>query len=333
VRPGPGALDLTGTGTAFGVELKPGDVIRIQPPGVPVVPAQDRTVVSIVSNVRATIDTAFVGLPAAPIAFTRVNVRDMPGTGTVAAGPRALDLAGTGTRFGAELKPGDIIRIQLLAVPPVPVQDRIVVSIASDVLLTIDTPFSNLPAAPGIAFARVTDFDRDRVLFMDPQRPLDDNIFVGETIMNNAADFAAMLMLGATSHVVPDTDRAVRNSAVPLNKVYQVFRNWDLDRRRVNEWKMLVLGDAISEKRGAVAGPDPAVTLPVGWPVSSPKGEPVATNFGWLPVMRQWLDMARRPEMNTKAPQAFRAENPRNLDLSRALGFLFDMADPDPTAP
>lgn len=334
VTAGPGPLDLTGTGTAFGVELKPGDVIRIQLVAVPPVPAQDRTVVSVVSNVRLTIDTPFAGLPAAPgIVFTRVNIRDVPGTGTVTRGTAAVDLAGTGTAFGSELRPGDVIRIQLLAVPAVPAQDRTVVSIVSDVLLTLDTPFAGLPAAPGIAFARVTEFDKERVMFMNPQQPLDDNIFVGETVMNNAADFAAMLMLGATSHVVPDSERAVRNSTVPLSKVYQVFRNWDLDRRRVNEWKMLVLGDAISEKRGAVAGPDAAVTLPSGWLVRSEKGEPVANGMGWLPMMRQWLDLARRPEVNTKAPQAFRADNPTNLNLSRALGFLFDIADPDPTAP
>ena len=46
------------------------------------------------------------------------------------------------------------------------------------------------------------------------------------------------------------------------DKVYQVFRNWNLDRRRVNEWRMLVAGGAVSEKDGHPEKWDPAMLKP-----------------------------------------------------------------------
>src|SRR5258707_7171361 len=73
--------------------------------------------------------------------------------------------------------------------------------------------------------------------------------------MGYAADMAALLCMGAVKHleagVVKDED-----------KVYQVFRNWSLDRRRVNEWRMLVSGGAVSEKAGHPDKWDPTMLKP-----------------------------------------------------------------------
>ena len=154
--------------------------------------------------------------------------------------------------------------------------------------------------------------------------------------MNDAADLGALLCLGAASHLMPtgELDHAKVGTATSLQKVFQVFRNWNLDRRRENEWRMIVLGGAVSEKRGNAAAADAALPpLPTDWTMFAPKGEAIANQLGWLPAMRAWLDMASRPGTDTKGRAAFRPGNPSNLDLSRAMAFLLEMRDPDPAAP
>ena len=90
-----------------------------------------------------------------------------------------------------------------------------------------------------------------------------------ETIMSYAADVAAFLCMGGANLMDPPA---------PPAPVYQVFRNWSLDRRRINEWKMLVAGGAISEKPNGPATYDAAMlhgrfarpTRPLGATRSSP---------------------------------------------------------------
>src|SRR5262249_13441898 len=150
---------------------------------------------------------------------------------------------------------------------------------------------------------------------------------------DQAADFAALLCLAGTSQLLTDQqlDHRTVGSVTDLNRVYQVFRNWNLDRRRENEWKMIVLGGAVSEKRGDATALDPALhALPSPWSLVSGRGEPVSNQFGWLPVFRNWIEMAGRPAEDTRDTRAFRPGNPPNLDLSRALAYLFDMRDPVP---
>jgi hypothetical protein len=148
-----------------------------------------------------------------------------------------------------------------------------------------------------------------------------------ESLMKKAADMAAMLCMGAVPHLdeAPEADR-----------VYQVFRNWNLDRRRVNEWRMLAAGHAFSEKGADLNKYDPAMLRPPNpnaWTTklageSLIEGERTAREMGWVPLMREWLDMARRPGVDSLADERLRAENPPNRALSRAMAYLFDLAEP-----
>jgi hypothetical protein len=148
------------------------------------------------------------------------------------------------------------------------------------------------------------------------------------TLMRNAADFAALLCMGAVPHLeagVPEADR-----------VYQVFRNWSLDRRRINEWRMLVAGGAFSEKGAGLDKFDPAMLRPPnpsGWTTKMTgdvlaEGERTAREMGWVPLLREWLDVARRPTVDSLADERLKAENPTNRALSRAMAYLFDMVEP-----
>lgn len=148
------------------------------------------------------------------------------------------------------------------------------------------------------------------------------------TLMRNAADFAALLCMGAAPHLeagVPEGDR-----------VFQVFRNWNLDRRRINEWRMLVAGGALSEKGADLNKYDPAMlrpSNPTGWTTKMSgdaldEGERTAREMGWVPLLREWLDMARRPTVDSLAEERLKAENPTNRAMSRAMAFLLDMAEP-----
>ena len=74
-----------------------------------------------------------------------------------------------------------------------------------------------------------------------------------ETIMSYAADVAAFLCMAGASHMV---DAGAPDAPTP---VFQVLRNWSLDRRRINEWKMLVAGGAVSEKPNGPATYDPTM--------------------------------------------------------------------------
>ena len=76
----------------------------------------------------------------------------------------------------------------------------------------------------------------------DHRTALTQNRVDSETLMSFAGDVGALLCLGAVPHL------AGRDG----ERIFQVFRNWSLDRRRVNEWRMLVAGRAWSEK----AAPD-----------------------------------------------------------------------------
>ncbi len=154
-----------------------------------------------------------------------------------------------------------------------------------------------------------------------------------ETLMSYAGDVAALLCLGAVEHVA---------DAPAGDKVYQVFRNWSLDRRRVNEWRMLVAGDAFSEKAGHPEAYDRAMldgfgpadkaawTAPLhaAGPGILAQGERTALKMGWVKLLRAWLDVMRRPAQDPLAATSFRPENPANVELGRGLAYLLDMADP-----
>jgi hypothetical protein len=157
-----------------------------------------------------------------------------------------------------------------------------------------------------------------------------------------AADLAVLLALGAAPSLagapVAAEPFAGAPLPAPLSPVYQVFRQWNLDERRVNEWRMLVSGGAESEKvnpavRDPAMRPDPA-NAPYASNV--PGGEPLTNQMGWLPLWRAWLRMAGDLTSDTAAATAMpytpvvatrdgRRFQPTNAQLSDGVRFLLDL--------
>ena len=114
------------------------------------------------------------------------------------------------------------------------------------------------------------------------------------------------------------------------NATVWMRRNWNLDRRRVNEWRMLIAGEAVNEKHGAADRRDPAMSAELTDSYQSPigDGEPWARKLGWVNVLRRWMDVARRPTVDTQAATSLRPGDPTNLQLSQGLAFLLDLPVP-----
>jgi hypothetical protein len=158
-----------------------------------------------------------------------------------------------------------------------------------------------------------------------------------------AADLAVLLAMGAAPSLnapvsaTPSPGRA----AVPgaLAPVYQVFRQWNLDERRVNEWRMLVRGGAASEKAAAAGARDPAMRPdPANAAYASPAaaGEPLASAMGWVPLWRAWLRVASDVTADSGATTAAAYTPPvalgdgtrvapTNQRLTDAVRFLFEL--------
>jgi hypothetical protein len=58
------------------------------------------------------------------------------------------------------------------------------------------------------------------------------------------------------------------------------------------------------------------------------EGERTTREMGWVPLLRQWLDMTQRPNSDPLADTRLNPANPTNHALSRGLAFLLDMSDP-----
>lgn len=148
-----------------------------------------------------------------------------------------------------------------------------------------------------------------------------------DTIMDYATDLSAMLCMGAVPHLL-DKDNTKHSFDLPKNshttgnnakvgKVAQVFRNWSLDRRRINEWKMLVAGGA-SQDQDTSNGKQVRDTMMMAktkldkmeWKAWSKADSEAAiatqNSKGWIPLLRDWL----------KNPQA---------DVTKAMAHLFDL--------
>jgi hypothetical protein len=155
-----------------------------------------------------------------------------------------------------------------------------------------------------------------------------------DTMMSFAGDLGALLCLGAMPHLGGAADE----------RIFQVFRNWNLDRRRVNEWRMLIAGRAWSEKdapdrydaampRGAHGPADPAAwRAPIG-AAAAGEAEATALSLGWVPAFRKWLDVMRTPAQDPNAATSFRPDDPSNQALSRAVAWLFDLPEPATRVP
>ena len=111
-------------------------------------------------------------------------------------------------------------------------------------------PAAELTTPFGLAGAERSRFDGVRLV---PQATLGD---VEDTGLGAAADLALLLSLGAASRL-----RAVESGPprpTPRRRradraVDRVFRDWNLDDRRVNEWRMLVAGGAAVEDAAPAA--------------------------------------------------------------------------------
>ncbi|HEU0015297.1 MAG TPA: hypothetical protein VFQ45_16535, partial [Longimicrobium sp.] len=281
---------------------------------------------------------------AGPIPFDPREDDEVAGPGTVGSAADDIDVTGANTDFRAFFVPGDRIRAagQVRTVTLVPAADR----------LAVHSPFH--PALPdGTAYARLGGEREPRegyLLVSDPGAAGLD----GETVMDQAADFAALLCLGMTPHLLDREQLTVPRLAgkqkldgtpadASVARVYQVFRNWSLDRRRVNEWRMIVAGGAVSEKSGHADGYDAAMKQPrppaaAGdpdrWVPQPGLNETTLLQQGWVPLLRQWTARVARPQgaagsfASAVDPAAPAAGVPSNRDLSQALAFLLDMPDP-----
>ncbi len=175
--------------------------------------------------------------------------------------------------------------------------------------------------------------------------PLVPEVALGElddTGVGLASDLAALLCMGAASHLsdAPLAVAPVPGQPLPpdpaLRRVHQVFRQWNLDTRRLGEWQMLVGGGAASEKGGAPADRDPTmIPTPVGYASPAPGGARVADSLGWVGAFRAWSRMAADLTADTNAPTSMPytplppggagAAAPTNRELSDAVRFLLDL--------
>ena len=155
-----------------------------------------------------------------------------------------------------------------------------------------------------------------------------------DALIAKAADLSALLCMGAADHMSV--------GPVAEERAYQIFRNWSLDRRRINEWRMIVEGGALSDKPGAADTYDEAMPqglhgpmfpgqyrAPVATadPTVLAEAEETARTNGWIKTMRDWLVAVEEGE-DLLATTAIRPGTPPNRALSRALAYMFDAPDP-----
>jgi hypothetical protein len=159
-----------------------------------------------------------------------------------------------------------------------------------------------------------------------------------DTALGTAADLAILLCLGAAS-TLRDVTPAQPNPIAPVGQpappapgalpnlapLSQVFRSWNLDERRANEWREVVAGSAAPE---TPAGAPP--------PPGTPDGRAIALAMGWVPLWRAWLRVATdtvvdanaavvtpyAPTVRTHDGRTFR---PTNADLTAGIRFLLDL--------
>src|SRR2546425_984698 len=289
--PGAGTLashDTTVTGdahTTFLTFFTPRDILRVGD--------ELRTVTLVTSDNALTIDSSFSpDLPPATQYERGDSAARAQGEGSISS--HGTRVTGVATSLQTFFAPGDILNAagQLRDVTEVKVDS-----------LIVSAPFTpDLPA--GTAYERVGTLRerREGYLFVtDPGGPPTG----GETLMDRAADLGAVLCMGAVPHLLDPAERTVAAlshartaggpSSAALKKVYQVFRNWNLDRRRENEWRMLVEGGAFSDKGTDPSRYDEALLQPRDGEGGAPLGigEATANRLGWIPLLRKWLAMLR----------------------------------------
>ncbi len=167
------------------------------------------------------------------------------------------------------------------------------------------------------------------------------------TGMRDAADLASLLLIAGAptlGDVRVSDARAPELPAPEVGEVMQVFRRWNLDERRLDEWRSLMTG------HGATAAPaDPMNgtanrmlrTQPSSYtPQNLPAGREIAEAMGWLPLWRAWLRVAAltaaTPAANVGSnstagnptvtfPGGGPPRRPRNIELTEGVRFLLDL--------
>jgi hypothetical protein len=301
-----------------------GDVLRVgdQTRFVTLVNSDTDLIVDSPFNPEFTVATRYQRLPAAD--------RD-PGTGTISSS--GTTVSGVNAPFTATFLVGDLIGANG--------QLRTVTAVRADGL-TIDRAFA--PDLPDGTTYEVVGAERARAqgysFVSDPGAPLTG----GDALMDRAADLAALLCMGAVPHLVPSGERTVASlngktkvaggaASASLGKTAQVFRNWNLDRRRENEWRMLVEGGAYSDKGTDPSRYDETLIQPKDPDTGAgfPAGEAFANGAGWIPMLRQWTAKAQAGAFGldtTAVPNGL-----TNQQLSQGMAFLFDMPDPAELVP
>ncbi|MCP4678356.1 MAG: hypothetical protein GY854_23155, partial [Deltaproteobacteria bacterium] len=251
--------EVTGDGTLFRTFFAEGDRIRAN--------NQIRIVTQIRSDTVLVVSAAFDPDLAAKSYERLVEPHDeltVQGDGVIQSNKE--DVTGYGTIFRSFFVEGDRIRSNG--------QIRTIKEVISDTALKIfadfepeleDGTFSN-----GQDYERMSTGDETRSGYSYLTDPTLQHLG-GEAVMDYAVDLSAMLCMGAVPHLmdgeVTVSSLSSRTSGgdpvdATLTNVHQVFRNWNMDRRRINEWRMLVAGDAVSDKRAEYRPPSPAPTPP-----------------------------------------------------------------------
>ena len=338
---GPGALAaLAAAGTAvvgdastrFLDSFVPGDVIELTGGGAD----QKRVVTAVQDDQHLTVGVALApfGANQAYRRAARDRDADLDGPGKVANDATSFrQLVGRGTHFDEQFMPGD--RIEALPGGGADAETRTVTAVLSPTTLLLNLPFSDaVPSTPagGVAYRRLGREALQAFAFAPPgPTALSD----GSSVLDHAADLAMLLCLGTTAHLLTPAERAAQAAGPDdqqhdaVGPAWQVLRNWNLDQRRINEWRMLVGGGARSEKRGHADRADPLQpAMPTDFRTPAANGEPVANRLGWTTAFGQWLDMAARPATDSHGSSVQRAGATAPIELSRAVAFLFDLPAP-----
>ncbi len=201
-------------------------------------------------------------------------------------------------------------------------------------------PQSELTTPFGVLGPTVTELDDTPVV---PQAGLGD---ADASAVGLAADLTALLAMGAAPTLAdgpiepPLVDGSPVADPVAAGEVHQIFRRWNLDDRRVNEWRMLVTGGARSEKLpGSEDGHDPGMRIhpdPATYQSPAPDGRDLTDRLGWLPAWRAWIRMATDVTTDTLSDQAEpysprfvdgtgTTRQPTNVELTRAIRYLLDL--------
>ncbi len=325
--------------------LRPGDVLEIAS-AAPV--GQQRIVERVLSDTDVVVASAFAAaISPAGIGYRRAasdRGTRVPGTSAVqnpalaqGVGPNDLQGVPVAQPFGAQFMVGDVVELAT----PTPVR-RTVVAVKDGApvgappapmnLLELDAPPPTF--AGTVAIDRLSDAEAGGFPYV---ADASDVFGDGASVMNDAADLATLLCLGAASRLGP-SDAAVTPAGAtrPVHRVYQVFRNWNLDRRRLNEWKLIVSGGSASERRGDFRTAEEAVTVDradAGEVFSDAfierrrAADAIVREHGWLGVFRAWVDVASRAQLDSSDTAVFRPGAPPNRDLSRAMAYLIDAAE------